>query len=80
MINARKKKNIELNQKYFKGGYPDLNWELTVPHTAALPIELHPPFFLHNYFLITVTSETIAKRYVLRLGIKKINLSLLMLE
>jgi hypothetical protein len=45
MINARKKKNIELNQKYFKGGYPDLNWELTVPHTAALPIELHPPFF-----------------------------------
>ncbi len=27
------------------GGYPDLNWELTVPHTAALPIELYPPFF-----------------------------------
>ena len=46
MINTRKKKSfIELKQKYFKGGYPDLNWELTVPHTAALPIELHPPFF-----------------------------------
>ena len=28
------------------GGYPDLNWELTVPHTAALPIELYPPFFV----------------------------------
>jgi hypothetical protein len=23
-----------------KGGYPDLNRELTVPHTAVLPIEL----------------------------------------
>ena len=45
MINTRKKSFIELKQKYFKGGYPDLNWELTVPHTAALPIELHPPFF-----------------------------------
>ena len=28
-----------------KGGYPDLNRELTVPHTAALPFELHPPFY-----------------------------------
>ena len=25
------------------GGYPDLNRELTVPHTVALPIELYPP-------------------------------------
>ena len=25
------------------GGYPDLNRKLAVPHTAALPIELHPP-------------------------------------
>ena len=28
------------------GGYPDLNGELTVPHTVALPIELYPPFDL----------------------------------
>ena len=27
------------------GGYPDLNRELTVPHTVALPIKLHPPCF-----------------------------------
>ena len=26
-----------------EGGYPDLNKELTVPHTVVLPIELHPP-------------------------------------
>lgn len=25
------------------GGYPELNRELTVPHTAVLPIELYPP-------------------------------------
>ena len=25
------------------GGYPDLNRELTVPHTVVLPIELYPP-------------------------------------
>ena len=42
----------ELKQKYFKGGYPDLNWELTVPHTAALPIELHPPLFNLNTVLL----------------------------
>ena len=28
---------------YKYGGYPDLNRELTVPHTVALPIELYPP-------------------------------------
>ena len=28
---------------YVKGGYPDLNRELTVPHTVVLPIELYPP-------------------------------------
>lgn len=27
------------------GGYPDLNRELTVPHTVVLPFELYPPVF-----------------------------------
>ena len=27
----------------YKGGYPELNRELTVPHTVVLPIELYPP-------------------------------------
>ena len=27
------------------GGYPELNRELTVPHTVVLPIELYPPLF-----------------------------------
>ena len=27
-----------------KGEYPDLNRELTVPHTVVLPIELYSPF------------------------------------
>ena len=31
------------------GGYPDLNRKPTVPHTVALPIELHPPFYLLRY-------------------------------
>ena len=29
-----------------KGGYPELNRELTVPHTVVLPIELYPPLFI----------------------------------
>jgi hypothetical protein len=29
------------------GGYPDLNRELTVPHTVALPIELYPPICIY---------------------------------
>ena len=28
------------------GGYPDLNRELTMPHTVALPIELYPPLHI----------------------------------
>ena len=28
---------------YILGGYPELNRELTVPHTVVLPIELYPP-------------------------------------
>ena len=28
-----------------KGGYPDLNRELTVPHTVVLPFELYPPVY-----------------------------------
>lgn len=43
------------------GGYPDLNWELTVPHTAALPIELYPPFFVSIYFF----SSSIFKKITL---------------
>ena len=39
-----KRKMLIISKKM--GGYPDLNWELTVPHTAALPIELYPPFFV----------------------------------
>ena len=27
-----------------KGGYPDLNRKLTVPHTVVLPIELYLPY------------------------------------
>lgn len=40
-------------KRYYKGGYPDLNREPTVPHTVALPIELHPPFFFFTIYLIT---------------------------
>ena len=42
----------------YKGGYPDLNRELTVPHTVVLPIELYPPdfyvklLFIPKYYLI----------------------------
>lgn len=38
-----------------KGGYPDLNRELTVPHTVVLPFELYPPNFIiiNNKNLIT---------------------------
>ena len=32
--------------KTIQGGYPELNRELTVPHTVVLPIELYPPLFL----------------------------------
>jgi len=28
---------------FIMGGYPDLNRELTVPHTVVLPFELYPP-------------------------------------
>lgn len=28
-----------------KGEHPDSNRELTVPHSAALPIELYPPYY-----------------------------------
>ncbi len=31
-----------------KGGHPDLNRELTVPHTVVLPFELYPPLDLYN--------------------------------
>ena len=34
------------------GGYPDLNRELTVPHTVVLPIELHPPFITSLLFFL----------------------------
>ena len=33
------------------GGYPELNREHTVPHTAVLPIELHPPKIKFNFYL-----------------------------
>ena len=42
----------------YKGGYPDLNRELTVPHTVVLTIELYPPdfyvklLFILKYYLI----------------------------
>ena len=39
---------IEVNGRNFMGGYPDLNRELTVPHTVALPIELYPPPYKKN--------------------------------
>ena len=35
---------------YVKGGYPDLNRKLTVPHTVVLPIELHPPYIMLEWF------------------------------
>ena len=37
--------------KIKKGGYSDLNRELTVPHTVVLPIELHPPGVYFFFFL-----------------------------
>ena len=36
-------KVLPLNYSGYKGGYSDLNRELIVPHTIALPIELYPP-------------------------------------
>lgn len=36
---------IWVYNKIVMGGYPDLNRKPTVPHTVALPIELHSPFF-----------------------------------
>jgi hypothetical protein len=41
------KSNKRIAVYLLKGGYPDLNRELTVPHTAALPIELYPPFYIN---------------------------------
>ena len=32
-----------------KGGYSDLNRELSVPQTVVLPFELYPPIFLYCY-------------------------------
>jgi hypothetical protein len=34
---------LNYSGKIIKGGYPDLNKELPVPHTIVLPIELYPP-------------------------------------
>ena len=34
----------------YRGGYPELNRELTVPHTVVLPIELYLPFFFNFYW------------------------------
>jgi hypothetical protein len=34
---------VLFKHKTLMGGYPESNREHTVPHTAALPIELHPP-------------------------------------
>ena len=39
-------------------------------HIQLLYLLNYIHLFLHNYYLITVTSETKAKRYVLRLAIK----------
>ena len=41
-VNLRSPSLVGLT-KLDQGGYPDLNRELTVPHTVVLPIELHPP-------------------------------------
>ena len=49
------------------GGYPDLNWEFTVPHTAALPIELYPPF----YVFIALRSESARNKNNNRIKKKK---------
>ena len=35
--------------KTIQGGYPELNRELTVPHTVVLPIELYPPLLIQIY-------------------------------
>jgi hypothetical protein len=40
--------------KKLKGGYPELNRELTVPHTVVLPIELYLPFNPSNYKVIEI--------------------------
>lgn len=37
-------KKKKINFIDIKGGYPDLNRKLTVPHTVVLPIELYLPF------------------------------------
>ena len=36
---------IYIFNSFSMGGYPDLNRELTVPHTVVLPIELYPPLY-----------------------------------
>ena len=38
-----RKINILKKSNKYKGKYLDLNQELTMPHTATLPIELHLP-------------------------------------
>lgn len=42
-----------------KGGYSDLNRELTVPHTVVLPIELHPPLLIIILYTIYKVSRTV---------------------
>ena len=47
------------------GGYPDLNRKLTVPHTAVLPIELHPPLlYIFKYIQQKISKLTKKKPYV----------------
>ena len=48
-----------------KGGYPELNREHTVPHTAALPIELYPPiiiiiikFYAYNFTILLSRNDS----------------------
>ena len=38
--------------KYIQGGYPELNRELTVPHTVVLPIELYPPLDSIEFYIL----------------------------
>ena len=45
------------------GGYPDLNWELTVPHTVVLPIELYPPLVYKTYPYYVGVIRTLIGKY-----------------
>ena len=48
-----------------KGGYPDLNRKLTVPHTVALPIELYYPniIIIYNKFIYVGAIRTLNDKY-----------------